>query len=81
MKLYFDKTTNYLIKVEYKTIAEDLGNKEVIMDVTMSDFKDVDGAKVAYKRIVNREGKKFVEAELTEFVPVGKLDAKVFARP
>jgi outer membrane lipoprotein-sorting protein len=81
VKLFFDKKTNYLIKIEYKTIAEELGNKEVTMDVTMSEFKDVDGAKVAYKRVVNRDGKKFVEAELTEITPVGKLDDKTFARP
>lgn len=81
VKLFFDKANSNLIKVEYKTIAEDLGNKEVTMDVTMSNFKEVDGAKVAYKRIVNREGKLFVEAEITEFNPVGKLDAKVFAKP
>jgi hypothetical protein len=79
--LYFAKSNNYLIKAEYKTIAEDLGNKEVTIEVTMSNFKDVDGAKVAYKRVVNREGKRFVESELTEFMPVGKLDAKVFAKP
>jgi hypothetical protein len=81
MKLYFDKATDYVIKIEYKTVAEDLGNKEVTMDVVMSDFKDVDGVKIGHKRLVNRDGKRFVEAEITEYVAVGKLDAKTFGRP
>jgi hypothetical protein len=81
VKLYFNKANNYLVKIEYKTIAEDLGNKEVTIDVVMSDFKDVAGAKVAQKRIVNRDGKIFVDSEITEMNAAGKLDAKVFAMP
>ena len=73
--------TDYLIKIEYKSVAEDLGNKEVTIDAVFSNFKEVDGIQIGHKRIVNREGKLFVDAEITEFSAVGKLDAKTFGRP
>jgi hypothetical protein len=81
MKLYFDKTTNLLVKFEYKTTAAEMEFKEVTADTVYSDYREVAGAKVAHKMVMHRDGKVFVEAEVTEMTAEGKLDAKVFAMP
>src|SRR4051812_42674622 len=59
VKLFFDSKTNYLVKMEYKGKAEEQGFKEVMVDQNFSDFKDVDGVKVPYKGVLNRDGKVF----------------------
>jgi hypothetical protein len=81
VKLFFDSTTNYLVKMEHKGKAEEQGFKEVTVDHNFSDFKEVDGLKVPYKGVMNRDGKVFVEYEITSYRAVGKLDQKIFAKP
>jgi hypothetical protein len=81
VKLYFDKTSNLLIKMEYRSKAAEMNFKEVTMDTIYSDFKDVDGAKVAHKMVMHRDGKVFLESEVLSMKAEGKLDAKVFAMP
>lgn len=81
MKLFFDKTSNLLVKIEYKTKAAEMEFKEVTMETVYSDYRAVDGAKFPHKMVMNRDGKVFVEAEVTEMTAAGKLDAKMFAMP
>lgn len=81
VKLYFDKKTDYLIKFEFKTRPEDLNFKEVTMEHLLSNFKEVDGARIPHKSVISRDGKVFVEAEIVSYRAEGKLDAKVFAKP
>jgi hypothetical protein len=81
VRLYFDKTSNYLTKMEYRTKAAELGFKELAAEMLYSDFRDVDGVKVPHKMVMKRDGKLFVEAEVTSMEAKGKLDAKTFARP
>lgn len=80
MKIYFDKSNHFMVKLEYKTKFEDLQFKEATVDLMMSDFKEVDGAKVAHKMVMKRDGKVFVEGEVVE-LKTGKLDDKTFAKP
>ncbi|HZZ80229.1 MAG TPA: hypothetical protein VFE62_17075 [Gemmataceae bacterium] len=81
VKLYFSKDTGLLVKSEFKTKAAELEFKEVTQSTHFSDYKDVNGAKVPYKLAVKRDGKIYVEAELSDVDIPGKLDAKVFAKP
>ncbi len=81
MKLYFDKKSNLLVKTEHKTKAAELEFKDVTTDTLYSDYRDVDGVKVPFKMVMNRDGKIFVEAEVTEMKAVGNHDAKVFEMP
>jgi hypothetical protein len=81
VKLYFDKATNLLVKTEFATQAEEMGFKDVTMETFYSDHKDMGGAKVPTKLLMNRDGKKYVEAEVLEFKAEGKLDDKVFGKP
>ncbi len=81
MKFYFDKASNLLVKMEHKTKAAEMEFKEVTADTVFSDYRVVDGVKVAHKMVMHRDGKLFVEAEVTEMNAAGKLDAKMFAMP
>lgn len=81
VKLFFDKGTGYLVKIEFKTKSAELNFKEVTIDHVYSDFKEVDGVKVPHKMVMSRDGKKFVESEVTSYKAVGTLDPKVFAKP
>ena len=81
VKLYFDKTTNLLVKSEFATQDEEKEFKDVTMEVFYGNYKDIDGGKVPTKMLLLRGGKKYVEAEVLEFKAEGKLDNKVFAKP
>ena len=80
-KLYFAKDTGLLIQSEFRTKAPEQQFKEVTQTFSFSDFRDLDGAKVAHKLVLKRDGKVFVEAEISDMKAAGKLDAKVFVRP
>jgi outer membrane lipoprotein-sorting protein len=81
VKLYFDKTTHLLVKSEFKTKMPEQQFKEVDAENLFSDYKDFGGTKVATKLVMKRDGKVYVEAEVTEYQAVGKLDNKMFDRP
>jgi outer membrane lipoprotein-sorting protein len=81
VKLYFDKKTNLLVKSEYKTKLPEQEYKEVLAENYFSNYKDFDGAKVATKMLMKRDGKVYVEADVTEYKAAGKLDPKMFDRP
>jgi len=76
--MYFDKKTNLLVKSAHTTKAD---GKEVKMETTFSDHRDVGGVKMPYKAVIHRDGKIFVEAENTEMKAANKLDDKIFAKP
>jgi hypothetical protein len=81
VKLYFAKDTGLLVKSEYRTKAAELQFKEVSQATYFSDYRDVDGAKVAHKRVIKRDDKLYIESEITELKVAEKLDAQLFAKP
>lgn len=81
VKLYFDKKTNLLVKSEFKTKASDLKFKEVTMEMSYSDYRDVDGAKVAHHVVLKRDGKLFVEADMLDLKAGAKINPKTFEMP
>ena len=80
VKLFFDKTTGLLLKNEFRTKAAEQKFLEVTQEIYFSDHREVDGAKVAHKVVLKRDGKLFVEAEISA-LKAGKVDDKVFGRP
>lgn len=80
VKLYFDKKSNLLIKFAHQGRSEETKDKSVLLETYFSDFRDVDGAKYAHKWEMTRDGKRYVESEITEVHAV-KLDPQTFARP
>jgi outer membrane lipoprotein-sorting protein len=81
IRLFFDKETGLLVKREYQVKAEDQGGKEVNQEVLLSDYQEAAGLKFPRKVVVNRDGKLYVEAEVSDWKPAEKLDDKLFAKP
>jgi hypothetical protein len=79
-KLFFDKKTGLLTKVERKGLAPSMGEPmEVTEETVMSDFKKVDGVMQPTKMVVNHDGKKFMSMTVTETKLMEKADEKAFA--
>ena len=81
VNLYFDKKTNLLVKSESNVKDLMAGGKEVNQETYYEDYKEVDGIQRAGKIVIKREGKDYVDGELTEFKPMEKLDDKLFDKP
>jgi hypothetical protein len=81
VKLYFDKKTGLMAKSIIREKAEELGGKEVDSETVYEDYRDVGGIKTAHKLTMKREGKLFVESQVTEVKYHEKLGDEVFAKP
>lgn len=79
--LYFDKETNLLVKSERRAKDVQMGGSEFNEETYYSDWKDIGGVKRAHKVKINRDDKKYVESETTEFKVVEKLDDAEFVKP
>src|SRR5262249_4693897 len=68
VSLYFDKQSGLLIKFERK--AKDFmggqEGQEYTQESVYDNFKEVNGLKMPHKVTINRDGKKFVEEDVTE---------------
>jgi hypothetical protein len=81
ISLYFDKDTHLVVKAAFKVKARDQGDKEVMQETYFSDYKEVNGTKMAAKEVIKRDGKNFVDGESFEVKLLDKLDDKVFSKP
>jgi hypothetical protein len=79
--LYFDKETNLLVKSERRAKDVQAGGSEFNEETYYREWKEVNGVKRAHKIQINRDDKKYVESETTEFKVVDKLDDAEFAKP
>lgn len=78
--LFFSKKSGLLVKVESR--AFDFHNQqEVAQEIFLSDYQAEDGYQIPRRMLLNREGKKFLEREVTEVRFVDKIDDGVFAKP
>lgn len=80
IKLYFDKDTGLLVRAERKVRDPDT-KKDVTEEVLYSDYKDVDGIKIAMKYATKWDGKNRADAEMTEAKVFEKVDEKLFEKP
>jgi len=80
VKLYFDKATGLLSKVEHPAL-DLLSGKEVMEELVLSDYQDKDGLKYAMRSTIYRDGKKIMDGKVTELKLVDTLDRAIFARP
>lgn len=78
--MYFDKKSGLPVKVERRAV-DIQSNQEYTEERIVTEYQDVDGAKVAKKVLVNRDGKKFMEIEIKEFKLLDMLDDNEFAKP
>ncbi len=78
--LYFDKATGLLVKTETRVKDEGSG-QEVTEEMFPGEYKEVDGTKQSMKFTVKRDGKPYLDGEVTDYQLVEKMDASVFAKP
>jgi hypothetical protein len=81
VNLFFDKDSGLLVKREATVKDFDMGGKEFQQETLFSDYKEVSGFKHAMKLVINRDGKKYVEGEISDVEVKDKLDDSVFAKP
>ena len=63
------------------TRGQDEGGKEVTEETFFEDYKEVQGVKQATKLTVKRDGKLYLEGEMSDYQYSETLDASVFAKP
>jgi hypothetical protein len=80
LNLLFDKATGLLAKAERRVVDIMSGN-EVTEERIIKEYQDVDGMKIPKAVLVNRDGKKFLELEVTEAKFPDSLDDSEFAKP
>jgi hypothetical protein len=81
VNLFFDKDKGLLVKREVTVKDEMTGGKEQTEETLFSDYKEYDGVLHATKLLINRDGKKYVDGEITEIERKEKIDDAVFAKP
>jgi hypothetical protein len=82
ISLFFDKKTGLMVKSERVIKDPDQGgDTEITQAELYEDYKDVKGVKHAHKLTITRDGKKHVDAEITEVKPAEKLDENIFSKP
>ncbi len=80
VSLYFDKETHLLVKIESRVKDDDTG-AEVTEESFPSDYRDVQGTKQAMKFTIKRDGKLYMEGELSNIKLLEKVDDATFAKP
>lgn len=81
VSLFFDKENYLLLKMETRGKDFMQGGAEFTSTNLYGDYKKVEGIMVPYKITIQRDGKAFVEAEVTEVKVSEKLDDSVFGKP
>jgi hypothetical protein len=78
--LYFDKDTGMLIKFAH-TVKDEGSGQEVLEETTYSEFKEFSGLKQAVKMSTKRDGKPYLDAEISDVQLSEKLDEGMFGKP
>jgi hypothetical protein len=78
--LYFDKESGMIVRVDAEAL-DAMGGQKVMQERIIKEYQTIDGMKVAKKVLVNRDGKKFMDAEVLEVRIVDKLDDNEFNAP
>jgi outer membrane lipoprotein-sorting protein len=81
LNMFFDKDSGLLVKTESTVKDPMTGGKEETQEELYSDYKDIGGAKFASKLVINRDGKKYIDAEVSDVEPKEKLDDALFGKP
>ncbi|HYT94144.1 MAG TPA: hypothetical protein VEL76_35840 [Gemmataceae bacterium] len=80
VNLFFDKQNHMLVKAEYRAL--DPNKQEVTQEKIFPEYKTLgSGLKVPAKMILNNDGKRFIDAEITDVTIVERHDDSVFAKP
>jgi hypothetical protein len=80
VELYFDKRTGLLAKT-VRQVLDTTTMQEVSQETVLIEHKEQDGIKYASKAVARRDGKKYLEVEVTGYQQFEKVDDTHFARP
>jgi hypothetical protein len=80
VNLFFDKDSGLIVKTE-RRLHDLMTGQELTESRVITEYQDVDGRKVAKKVTVERDGKKYLDAEVTEVKFVDDIDDSEFAEP
>lgn len=81
VNLYFDKDKGLLLKSETRGKDVQGGGEEYTEEKMYADYKKVGDLVMPHKVTALRDGKPFLETEITEVTPAEKLDDNLFAKP
>jgi len=81
INLFFDKAKGLLVKSENIVKDPMAGDKEMTQETLLSHFKEINGKMVPTKVVINRDGKKYVDSEMTDLELKESLDDSVFGKP
>jgi hypothetical protein len=76
IKMFYRRDTWLLARLEYTAVGADLGRHEAV--TTFSDYKVIEGVKIAAKRITYWDGKKYTEERVTGYKFLKTVDEKEF---
>ena len=80
LDLFFDKETSLLAKVS-RRMVDPMTEQELTEERIITEYQEVEGQKAAKKVVVNRDGKKFLEAEVLEVKYPTTIDENEFGKP
>ena len=80
INFYFDKKTGLTAKVERRT-RDFMSGQEVTEERIITEYQKVSGRPAPKKVVVQRDGKKFLEAEVVETQFPEKVEDSEFAKP
>ena len=78
--LYFDKTSGKLVKYDHQVKDEGSG-QEVLEETVYSEYKDIQGVQQPVKMVTKRDGKPYLDFEVSDITLFEKLDDGVFVKP
>jgi hypothetical protein len=81
VSLYFDKKSGLLLKRENQIKDFQEGGAEKMQESIYDDYKDIDGIQHPMKLLIKRDGKNYVDAEVSDVKVLDKLDDKTFDKP
>ena len=80
ISLYFDKEKGLLFSTE-RRVKDVMNNQEVTQVELLEDYKPIDGVQQAHKLTITRDGKPYVEGQISDFKRLEEIDASTFAKP
>jgi hypothetical protein len=81
INLFFDKETHLLVKTERRVKDAMMGDQEFTEETRPTEYKKVGSVMMPHKMEIFRDGKLYVDGEVTEYTSVDKFDDTLFAKP
>jgi hypothetical protein len=80
INVFFDKATGLMAKVERRGV-DPMSGQEFAEERIILEYQKIEGLPVPKKILLNRDGKKYLEAEVLEVKLLDTLDESEFAVP